>query len=169
MSNRSNSRRRPASGRRKPWQPYTRLPAFLPVPLRARRDGWTPMRQARFIGFLAQTGCVRKAAQLVGLTRESAYRLRKRSGAGSFIAAWNTAMQGRTQPKWKFTQTDRMPLALDGTLTPRLWRGRFTGVQRKASISALLALVSSLDRMAVMSDAEPFGSHQRGALSPAFV
>jgi len=164
MSNRRNSR-----PTRKPWQPYLRLPAFLPVPLRIRRDGWTPMRQARFIGFLAQTGCVRKAAQLVGLTRESAYRLRKRSGAGSFIAAWTTALTGQSQPKWKFTPADRMPLALDGTLQPKLWRGRFTGVQRKSSISALLALVSGLDRMAAGADAEPFGSHQRRALLPAFV
>jgi len=165
MGNRRNS----APRRRKPWQPYLRLPAFLPVPLRARRDGWTPARQARFIGFLAQTGCVRTAAQLVGLTRESAYRLRKRVGASSFIAAWITALTGRNQPKWKFTQGDRMKLALDGTLTPRLWSGRFTGVQRKASISALLALVAGLDRMAAPADAEPFGGHQHRALLPQFV
>lgn len=93
MSNRRNTLAR----RRKPLQRYLRLPAFLPVPLRARRDGWTPQRQARFIGLLAQTGCVRRAARMVGLSRESAYRLRRHPRAGSFNAAWNTALTGRTE------------------------------------------------------------------------
>ncbi|WP_347304124.1 hypothetical protein V5740_05810 [Croceibacterium sp. TMG7-5b_MA50] len=165
MSNRRNTSPR----RRKPWQPYLRLPAFLPVPLRARRDGWTPDRQARFIGYLAEGGCVATAARRVGLTRESAYRLRRRPGAGSFIAAWTTALTGRTQPRWKFTPADRMELATTGTLTARLWRGRFTGVQRNPSISALLALVSGLDRMTGDGDAGSCNGFLPRALSRRFV
>jgi hypothetical protein len=130
MSNRRNTSPR----RRKPWQPYLRLPAFLPVPLRARRDGWTPERQGRFIGLLAQTGCVRTAAQTLGLSRESAYRLRRHSDAGSFTAAWNTALKGRTQPRWKFTLADRVPLAFGQLLQPRMWRRRLVAVQRNPAI-----------------------------------
>ncbi|WP_161792421.1 hypothetical protein [Croceibacterium mercuriale] len=46
------------------------------MPVRTRRDGWTAERQARFITLLAQGGCVRSAAQVLGLSRESAWRLR---------------------------------------------------------------------------------------------
>ena len=58
------------------WPAYARVPPFLPVPLRARADGWTPERQARFIGLLAETGSVAEAARRVGMGRESAWRLR---------------------------------------------------------------------------------------------
>jgi len=164
MSNRRNTSPR----RRKPWQPYLRLPAFLPVPLRARRDGWTPRRQARFIGLLAQTGCVRTAARMLGLSRESAYRLRRHPQAGSFINAWNTALQGRTQPRWKFTQADHASLAFGELLQPRMWRRRFVGVQRKPSDSALLALLASLDRQTAGCAVNPFGDRQVRALFGRF-
>jgi hypothetical protein len=65
------------------------VPAFTPVPLRYRRDGWTPGRQADFLGHLAETGRVAAAAAHVGMTRESAYRLRDKPGAESFAAAWD--------------------------------------------------------------------------------
>jgi len=164
MSNRRNTPRR-----RKPMQPYLRLPAFLPVPLRARRDGWTPARQARFIGLLAQTGCVRKAAQMLGLSRESAYRLRRHPAAGSFIAAWATAIQGRTQPGWKFTRADRLPLAITGTLQPRMWRGIYKGAQRKFSNCALLAAIADLDRATAHATTDPLADPQVRALFGRFL
>ncbi|WP_347304044.1 hypothetical protein V5740_05370 [Croceibacterium sp. TMG7-5b_MA50] len=156
MSNRRNT----APRRRKPLQRYLRIPAFLPVPLRARRDGWTPQRQARFIGLLAQSGCVRTAARAIGLSRASAYRLRRHPDAGSFNTAWNTAITGRTQPRWKFTPADRAPLALTGALRPRLWRGMFTGVQQKPVTSALLGLVRGLDRIDVTGAEDPTEYHR---------
>lgn len=72
--------------------PRRRVPAFTPVPLRYRRDGWTPGRQADFLGRLAETGCIAAAARHVGMTRESAYRLRGKAGAGSFAAAWDSIL-----------------------------------------------------------------------------
>ncbi|WP_052207963.1 hypothetical protein [Croceibacterium mercuriale] len=158
------SNRRTTARRRKPMQRYLRLPAFLPVPLRARRDGWTPARQARFIGLLAQTGCVRKAAHMIGLSRESAYRLRRHPAAGSFIAAWTTALSGRTQPRWKFTRDERLPLAITGTVQPRMWRGIFKGVQRKSSDTALLAAIADLDRATAHATTNPLADRQVRAL-----
>ena len=67
MSNRRNTSR----PRRKPWAPYLQVPPFLPVPVRTRKDGWTPARQARFVALLVRTACVRKAAQAIGLTRDN--------------------------------------------------------------------------------------------------
>ncbi|HEU0043331.1 hypothetical protein [Sphingomonas sp.] len=62
---------------------------FTPVPVRARRDGWTPQRQRDFIAALADVRCVVVAARLVGRSFQTAYRLRARADAVSFAAAWD--------------------------------------------------------------------------------
>lgn len=78
----------------RPYQPRTRrcIPAFHPVPVASRQDGWTHARQAAFIGYLAETRSVLAAARRVGMGRENAYRLRKRPGAAGFAAAWDAAL-----------------------------------------------------------------------------
>lgn len=131
------------------WPAYARLPDFLPVPLRARADGWTPGRQADFIGYLAETGSVAEAARRVGCSRESAFRLRRREGAESFVAAWDAAVAAEEAPigrKRKFTGEDLRARAIDGTLQPRMRRGRYAGAARKFSVPALLALLARYDR-----------------------
>jgi hypothetical protein len=65
------------------------------VPLRYRRDGWTPGRQSDFLGRLAETLNVAAAARHVGKSRESAYRLRGKPGAESFAAAWDFILAQR--------------------------------------------------------------------------
>lgn len=62
-------------------------------PERSRRDGWTPGRQLRFLDALAHTRSVTKAAAFAGMSRESAYRLRARSGGGLFALLWERAFQ----------------------------------------------------------------------------
>ena len=52
-------------------KPRRRIPAFHPVPVASRTDGWTARRQALFIGYLAQTRSVAKAARMVSMGRES--------------------------------------------------------------------------------------------------
>ena len=71
------------------------VPTFTPVPVRARRDGWTEERQRLFIRALVATRSVGQAAQAAGMSRESAYRLRRREGAGSFAAAWDSILAAR--------------------------------------------------------------------------
>src|SRR5687768_2132249 len=88
--------------RPKTRRPRRHVPAFAPVPLRHRIGGWTPAKQAAFLGLLAETRCVRTAARRVGMSRETAYRLRRKPGAGSFASAWDVAM-GRVPPKRKVT------------------------------------------------------------------
>lgn len=65
------------------------------IPTRARRDGWTIERQRAFIATLISVGCVRLAAAAAGMSRESAYRLRRRKGAESFAAAWDSILAAR--------------------------------------------------------------------------
>ena len=69
-------------------------PAFTPVPLRYRHDGWTPERQRLYVAALAATGHLGKAARAVGMTEQSAAKLRRRPGAASFDAACTAAYLG---------------------------------------------------------------------------
>jgi hypothetical protein len=81
-----------------PRPPSRALPAFDPVPLRARRDGWTPERQREFIRILHVTRSISAACQAVGMSRKSAYRLRERPGAETFATAWDAAFALRPAP-----------------------------------------------------------------------
>jgi hypothetical protein len=66
-----------------------------PAPARAfRHDGWTASRQLTFLATLARTRSVTAAARAAGMSRESAYRLRKRDPDGLFAAAWDRALKG---------------------------------------------------------------------------
>lgn len=132
---------------------HIRVPAFLPVPLRARADGWTALRQAAFLGALAETGSVREAARRVGMARETAYRLRRRPGARSFAAAWD-AVLGRASAREaaaarrKVTPEELARAALDGLLKPVIFGGRHVATERKADNHALLRLLARIDRTA---------------------
>jgi len=142
--------------------PATRIPAFHAVQTRARRDGWTPLRQAEFIGHLAQARCVTTAARAVGMTRQTAHRLREREGAESFRAAWDAALckQGDFQSWVDACEAARAAIrpnrkvtlgALEwryetGIWTVQMQRGGYVGVRRKADNCALLALISRLGK-----------------------
>ncbi len=141
-----------------------RVLAFRAVPIRARSDGWTPLRQAQFMGHLAQTRCVRAAALAVGMSRETAYRLRAREGAESFCAAWDGALGGhRVQavPKPAGSLTDDLAKVTLEELMRRfesgVWqvimrRGKFHDLRWKPCNSAFFTAASRvgmLDRTPV--------------------
>lgn len=130
---------------------HVRVPAFSPVPLRGRGDGWTPLRQAAFLGALAETGSVVAAARKVGMARETAYRLRRRAGAESFAAAWDKVMGAQTPPKWKVTAAERLQRALVGLLKPVMYGGRHVATVVKPDDAALLAQLAQLGRANVGS------------------
>lgn len=97
---------------------------FTPVPVRARRDGWTEARQRGFIAALKRIGSVTTAARHVGKTRRSAYKLRERPGAESFALAWDSAAEfGRVN-----VHDHVIDRALNGAFVPRFYRGRQTGI-----------------------------------------
>ena len=62
-------------------------------PPRIRRDGWTNSRRVTFFVTLAATGSVTFAAASVGMSRKSAYALRKRDA--TFAALWERAIAMR--------------------------------------------------------------------------
>ncbi len=65
---------------------------WLPVRRNPRSDGWSPDRQRNFIEALADRGSVMDAAQQVGMSASSAYRLRRQPGGEAFAAAWDAAI-----------------------------------------------------------------------------
>ena len=126
------------------------VPPFHPVPVAARHDGWTPARQACFIGALVDTRCVSAAAKAVGKSRASAYRLRGRAGAGGFAKAWDAALHlgerlpdgAATTPEGRETKVTLPPLdtrALEELIAVRVYRGRFAGWRRICDDAAMLA------------------------------
>ena len=74
-----------------------------------RRDGWTAQRQLRFLDVLARTRSVTRAATAVGMSRESAYRLRNRKGGALFATAWDRAMGGHKLAVRKPSTVPKIP------------------------------------------------------------
>jgi hypothetical protein len=121
--------------------PRRRVAAFTPVPLRFRRDGWTPGRQADFLGHLAEIWCVAAAARHVGMTRESAYRLRDKPAAESFAAAWDAIMAQRDAAAAR-KSTDELlwHRALYGTLKPIMRAGKHVATRHSPDDDAVIRL-----------------------------
>ena len=125
---------------------HRRVPAFSPVPLRTREDGWTPARQAAFLGALAETRSVTAAARKVRMARETAYRLRNAPGGRSFAAAWDAVMGRVTAVRRKVSHEERARRALEGLLKPIMHHGKHVATAEKADNSALLGHLAHLDR-----------------------
>ena len=115
------------------------VPAFTPVPLRYRADGWTPVRQAVFLGILVEARCVTAAAQAVGMSRESAYRLREKPGSESFAAAWDKVLE--TPRESRMSTHDMLWHRLEyGKIRPIMERGRCVSVRASPDNDAVFQL-----------------------------
>ncbi|HEY1125474.1 MAG TPA: hypothetical protein VGE65_07555 [Sphingobium sp.] len=111
--------------------------SFELVPVAPRQDGWTPQRQREFIEALADSGCVKTAAQAVGMTTTSAYRLRRRADARAFDAAWEAALE-RAMQLLLPAAIDR---ALNGVVRTRYYHGEIVAEERIYSDRLLLRLL----------------------------
>lgn len=117
--------------------PLERL-QFAPVPVKPRRDGWSPARQMGFIQRLALCGDVAAAARGVGMSRESAWRLRARPGAEGFAAAWDEAAG------WGVDRLSDLGMerCLAGELRGIFYKGRKVGEQRHFNNRLLIAVLN---------------------------
>lgn len=128
-------------------------PFFHPVPLRTRRDGWTVARQCEFLAQLYVTGSVAAAARSVGMSRNSAYRLRARDGAEGFASAWDHVLtppgsghSGKIRRDFrKVTDLDLLRRLDVGLVQPLLYRGQFVGIRRKPCEATLFRLLGRMD------------------------
>jgi hypothetical protein len=138
----------PASARLRGVPGYHFIP-FDPVPVKPRHDGWTPERQRGFIDRLVVTGSVARSARAVGMTPQSADKLRKHEGAESFRRAWDEALaSGRS-----FVRDVAICRAIEGEQVPVMYRGRRVGTKRRYDNGLLIAVLNSApDRSAPNED-----------------
>lgn len=135
-----------------PDQPPDRvstIPDFTPAPLRARVDGWTAERQRGFVEALAATRSVGRAAEAVGLSRASAYRLRGRPDAGAFAAAWDAALVRPVSVRSAIASAQAAALwdrAINGRIVPITRGGLAVGYRVRPDNAAAMALLRRYDR-----------------------
>lgn len=101
-------------------------PAFVPVPVRSRHDGWSHLKQLTYIQVLADTGCVTEAAHAVGMSVTSAYALRRRPDAVSFREAWDVALDYGVSR----LADAALGRAINGVATPVFYKGEQIGERR---------------------------------------
>lgn len=126
-----------------------RPPFFHPVPLRARSDGWSEVRQCAFLAALYAIGSVGQAALHVGMARAGAYRLRQRADAADFACAWDHVLTPpgsdrpvRPKPAWRKVTNDTLIRRIEtGLVQPVIHRGRMVAIRRKPDTSALFRLL----------------------------
>jgi len=102
-----------------------------------RQDRWTPSRQAAFLRELAATHCVSSAARAVGMSRQSAYRLRARLKGQPFDRAWAAAFDS----VFNALAQAAMERALNGVEVPYLHNGEVVHVARRFDERLTLGLL----------------------------
>lgn len=102
-------------------------PAFDPVPVRYRFDGWTPDKQDAFIRALAETVCVEESCRRVKMSVASAYALRSRPDADSFRRAWEAALDVGVSR----LSDAALSRALYGVPVPHYYKGEMVGEHRR--------------------------------------
>lgn len=113
-----------------------------PPAVTTRHDGWTVARKLQFLEALALDGNVRAACARVGLSREAAYRLRRREPL--FARAWTAAqLQAR-----EIVGEVLGARAIDGIEEEVWYRGERVGTRRRYDTRLLLAHIARLDTLA---------------------
>jgi hypothetical protein len=120
-----------------PDPPGSRLD-FEPIALARRSGGWSPGRQRDFIEALADCGIVREAAARVGMSEQSARRLRSRPDAAGFNAAWAAALQFGAE----HLRSVAYERAVEGAIKSYFYHGRKVGEDRVYDNRLLLSLIA---------------------------
>ena len=113
-----------------------------PSPCDMRLTGWTPQVKCGFLEALARCGNVRNAAAFVSMSREGAYKLRRRDRA--FALAWEGALvQAR-----KLAEDVLQDKALNGITEQLSYHGEVIDTRTRFHGRLLLALLGRLDKRA---------------------
>jgi hypothetical protein len=116
---------------------------FAPVPVRARHDGWTPQKQREFVEELADTGCVRAAAAKVGMTEQSASRLRRRPDARAFNLVCEAALHASVR-RIRAIAWER---AVEGTVRRHYYHGELKSEEVVYDNRLLVYLLSKAEKL----------------------
>ena len=122
--------------------------AFDPVPVKSRRDGWTPERQRGFIIRLALSGSVSASAGAVGMTKRSAYNLLDHPRAASFAAAWDKAFDWGVSSR----HDHALERAIAGEVRPIFYKSRKCGKHVRFTHGLTVAVLNMAARHANSAD-----------------
>lgn len=105
-------------------------------------DRWTKPKMALFLRELAATHCVGTAAKAVGMSRQSAYRLRNRLKGQPFDIAWEAAFQHG----YEALHQAALERALHGWEEPVFYKGQQIGTRRRHDPSLTRFLLAARNR-----------------------
>ncbi|WP_114521660.1 hypothetical protein [Altererythrobacter sp. ZODW24] len=106
----------------------------------SRHHGWTLTKQAAFLRALSATHSITEAAKSVGMSRQSAYRLRSKLKGQAFDLAWEVAFH-HSYDVLAHAALDR---ALNGTEVPVFFQGEQVGSYRRFDERLTVALLGKL-------------------------
>ena len=105
---------------------------------------WTPEKQRTFLEALARCGSVKASAAYVGMSREGAYRLRRRQEGRAFDRAWDAAL---IHARDLYAET-LLETGLNGWTETVWYHGEEVGERTRFSPGLLLAALARLDAKA---------------------
>ncbi len=108
-----------------------------------RLDGWTRARQGAFLRALSTSHNVAAAARSVGMSRQSAYKLRARLKGEPFDLAWDAAFS----TSFDALSEAAMNRALNGIEVPHYYRGELVGTSRRFDERLTVALLAMRARL----------------------
>ena len=126
-----------------PAAPDTTGPAPATPQSKPRHNGWSPRKMSAFLEALTETASVTAASEAVGMSRQSAHRLRAMLIGQPFDIAWEAALEIGLQ-QVAHAALDR---ALNGTVVPVFYKGEQVGERRVFNERATLNLMLMADRI----------------------
>ena len=114
----------------------------IPPPYVAPGDRWTKPKMAEFLRQLAATQSVTAAAKAVGMSRNSAYKLRNRLKGQPFDIAWEAAFRHG----YDNLAHSALELALEGEEVPHYHKGELVGTHRKRNPALIVQLLRMRNR-----------------------
>jgi hypothetical protein len=124
------------------------VPALLTAAF-PRHDGWTAERQRRFCEILSHNGRVDYAVRAVGMSRESAYGLRRRAAGRAFALAWDAALLLARQRMID----DVYEMAFEGSVEQVIQDGVVTAERRRRDPRMLLSVIMKLGERGTLGGA----------------
>jgi hypothetical protein len=103
---------------------------------------WTKWKMAQFLRHLAATHCVARAAEAVGMGRQSAYKLRSRLKGQPFDVAWEAA----SRHGYDNLTDAALELALEGEEVPHYYQGELVATHRKRHPQLIVQLLKLRNR-----------------------
>ncbi|QJB69544.1 hypothetical protein [Parasphingorhabdus halotolerans] len=119
--------------------PPTDLPDQAPPSPR-----WTPAKQKTFLEALARCGSVKSSAAYAGMSRESAYRLRRKPEGKAFARAWDAAL---IHARDLFAD-ELLDKGMNGWTGTVWYHGEEVGERSRFSAGLLLSALGRLDKKA---------------------